>query len=98
LKGITVETIFKYEVPMTPGVSTIRLPKGAEILYVGIQHSKPYFWAEINDGKELEPVMFRTFVTGEQTDKTGWSYVGSYQIEGGCPGGYFVGHLYQVKP
>ncbi len=85
-------TIFKYPIPVEDR-PLVRMPRGAQILTLQIQHGIPCLWTLVPDvdAPMVEP-RFRLFGTGHDMDDTiGLTYVGTYQMSGGA----LVFHLFE---
>lgn len=84
--------IFKYPLE-TEGQQFISLPKGAEVLTVQVQNSKPCIWALVNPELITELREFRVFGTGHPIDcsRAELKYIGTYQLLEGR----FIGHLFE---
>lgn len=69
----------------------IKMPKGARILSVGVQHGNPVIWALVNPNAKHEPRTIYTRGTGRPAlDVAGKYYVGTYQLVNGN----FIGHVF----
>jgi hypothetical protein len=66
--------IYKYEID-----TIVVMPKGAEILSVQMQHSKPHLWAIVNDNNELEERIFNIVGTGWEMDFNNNKYIDTFQ-------------------
>jgi len=49
-----MKTVLRYRLPQALGEHEIELPFGAQPLSVQMQDGRPYLWAEVDDGNELE--------------------------------------------
>jgi hypothetical protein len=78
--------IYKYPLPME-NVSTITMPKGAEVLTVQVQHGSPYVWAIVDDKASPERRNFEMFGTGFEMPETHFiesrKYIGTIQLQRG---------------
>lgn len=81
---MTIERIYKYELPELGAWITMHMPDGAQPLCVQVQHGKPYMWARITVGSP--PVMhhFRIAGTGHDLGSNVGSHIGSFQLDGGA--------------
>lgn len=84
-----MKTIFKYRLELADS-QVLRLPKGAKLLTVQIQHGAPHVWAEVDDTQELEDMGVWIFGTGHPLSAEGLTYLGTYQLYGG----QLVFHVY----
>jgi hypothetical protein len=84
--------VYKYQLELQPLV-TIKMPRGAELLYLNIQHEVPCIWARVKIDNPTEDRTFRICGTGHDAEDTG-PYVGSFYLQGGL----FVFHVFGVKP
>lgn len=95
--------VYKYQVPQSTSFE-LKLPKKADVLYLGMQNGTPYMWVRHKKGSNKKEL--RRFVnvgTGDEFDTKGKKYIGTFQVEGGVPqslglsaSGEFVGHLFEV--
>ena len=86
-------TVWKYTLLRTDH-QVIFMPPPAAILTVAIQHGEPQLWALVDPNEfASQDVDIFTVGTGHPTPKASWTYIGSYQLEGG----YFVGHVFYAK-
>ena len=85
-------TIFKYPVPVEDA-PRVRMPRGAQILTLQIQHGIPCLWALVpNVDAPMVERRFRLHGTGHTVDDaSALAYVGTYQIHGGA----MVFHLFE---
>lgn len=85
-------TIFKYPIPVEDR-PLVRMPRGAQILALQIQHGIPCLWALVpNADAPMVERRFRLFGTGhDMGDTIGLAYVGTYQMSGGA----LVFHLFE---
>lgn len=89
-----MRTIYKYPLTVT-GHNALRMPKGAEVLTVQMQHGVPCLWVLVDtDAPECERVL-RIYGTGHPiSDDENALYVGTFQLSGGA----FVFHVFEVVP
>lgn len=88
-----IKAVWKYEVE-AGAISSISMPKDAEILCVKPQHGDVFMWALVDTGAEKEERNFILLETGQQ-----WldnfpplgKYVGTYQLGDG----HLVFHLFE---
>lgn len=85
-----MKTIYKYEVPVTSGV-TVQLPEGARLLCVQMQHGNPCLWAQVDSDAPLETRSFCWYGTGHQLPHVPGQYVGTVQLNNGA----LVFHLFE---
>lgn len=87
--------IFKY--PLLTGYhQAIKLPRGAEILCVQLQNSAPFIWAKVDETEPLESRAIYTFGTGNEYGKKEYSYIGTYQLNGGDPDGKAIPNIMRL--
>ena len=85
--------IFKYE--LTSQDCTLKLPKGAKILTVKLQNTKPTLWALVDPEAELEAR--HICIVG-----TGWDVVHSWDVEDNMKyietymEEYYVWHVFEL--
>lgn len=63
-----MKTIWKFPLVIT-GMQPVRLPQGAEILSVQIQHGIACLWALVDSDAEIEETTLRIFGTGHPVDE-----------------------------
>jgi hypothetical protein len=93
--GQRIETIWKYELDWP--TATVYMPKGAQILRVGVQNGNIFVWA-MHDAEveETEPRAFMTVGTGWEFDaKPTAVYLGSVSIPETTIG-ELVFHIFEV--
>lgn len=83
--------IWKQEIPIE-GSFSLQLPRDAQILCVQTQEGKPCIWFSFEKPEPREPRAFVLGTTGPEIDfdKRVYSYVGTFQLNGGK----FIGHLF----
>jgi len=84
-------SVWKFEIQVDDEF-TLRMPKGAEMLHVEVQHDKPCLWALVEPANEREERTFYVHGTGHPV-RPGVEHVGSFVLMGGS----FVGHLFQPR-
>jgi hypothetical protein len=83
-----MKTIFKYALDSQD--CTLQLPKGAEILTVGLKNGSPSLWALVNPNtSELEERHICIVGTEWQVEDT-MKYITTYMD------GYFVWHVFEL--
>ena len=83
------KTIWKYN--LKPGYFILNIPKGARLVYVGVQSNLPVLWAIVNPQEELQNVEFRMVPTGEEIPDW-YTYVGTaHPVEG-----WMAFHLFRI--
>ena len=88
-----MKTIYKYELRVDDE-QRIRLPRGSELLSVGVQRGKLYLWARVNPNNENTPYDFIIHGTGHPADDVdGMDFLGTFQLHGGD----FVGHCFGIE-
>lgn len=92
-KSPITQTIYKYPLRITDHQS-IKLPKGYEILSIGLQDEQAFIWCLINkDEKEIEEVDFEIFGTGHDISTENVmqrDFIGTYFFKNGL-----VFHLFK---
>ena len=86
--------IYKYPVPVTPGVMCYDLPRGAEVLCVQRQgggENDIFIWALVDKKAEHAPRWFKWYPTGLTAVMPKERYVGTIPMEGGK----LVWHLFE---
>lgn len=83
--------VYKYTLPLDD-YATIRMPRGAQPLSVGMQHDELQLWARVDPGAEMEPRRFRIAGTGHPGAEG--KYVGTVLHFGGR----LVWHVFDVTP
>ena len=90
-----MKTICKYEIDIQKADwQTIKMPTGAELLSVQVQHGTPVLWAAVDTELEHEDRNFEIFGTGiEMHANNGVSrrFVGTFQMHEG----HLVLHLFE---
>lgn len=86
--------VFKYELPIQDYFE-LSLPKGAEILKVGVQYDQPYLWALVDPEARLSRLRrFRFAGTGhpivEDIDQL--VFYGTLQMHGGA----LIFHVFEI--
>ena len=82
---MTNSTVWKF-----PVCSEVRMPKGAKLLTLQVQHGMPHLWAEVDPSAEEEKRRFAVVGTGSTLPEPR-TYVGTYQ---NSP---FIWHVYEVE-
>lgn len=67
--------IFKYELPRASRFS-LTMPRGAQILSVGVQSSTSCLWALVDEQERPEERIFRIVATGETFDAGRLRFIG----------------------
>jgi hypothetical protein len=76
-------TIYKYQ--LEPGRTELRMPEGAQVLTVQMQHGEVCMWAKVDPGAPQEDRAFEVYGTGHQMpDEPRLVYVATFQMEGGA--------------
>lgn len=89
-------TIYKYKVPPVSH-SVVKLPIGAKLLHVRVQHNALYLWALVEpDQKEMESKIFRVVGTGQPIEEPPelLHYWGTFFIDNGS----ITYHVFEMKP
>lgn len=86
-----MKVIHKYELKVTDS-QFIRLPIGAEILTVQMQHGKPCMWALVNTSETIGAINIEIYGTGNTIHDAQREYIGTFQMEDG----YLVWHVFKI--
>lgn len=86
--------VFKYPVPFPCDDFTMALPRGAEVLTVGIQHGELQLWALVDTGEILENRSFRVAGTGHAIYEPATRYISTIFIQRGD----LVFHFFEILP
>lgn len=85
------QTIWKFGVPIDDEVG-VKMPKGAVVLSVQVQHDQPTVWALVDTEAKTEVRSFHWRGTGHPADGLNpKQYVGTIQVRGGA----LVFHLFE---
>jgi hypothetical protein len=79
--------IYKYNIPIQDEF-TIEIPNRSRFLCVQTQNNLPVMWFQCQPTEILLPHKFYIAVTGHETSKDGYGYLGTFQVN------EFVGHLF----
>lgn len=72
-----------WKFPLVPGREWMEMPKGSELLYVGVQQGEPFLWAKVDPYADLRRRHVVIYGTGHHID--GWpDYVGSFMLDSGA--------------
>lgn len=82
------EAIWKFPLMVTQTPQVVQMPKGARILYCGMQDGKICLWAEVIQSAELERRKFMVVGTGWELPPDR-NYIGTVQTPP------FVWHVYE---
>jgi hypothetical protein len=74
-----MKKIFKYRI--TFGKTVLYIPKGTQLLTVQLQNNQPHIWAIVDESQEVEERAFFMVPTGEGTNQTLDSYIGTHTME-----------------
>jgi hypothetical protein len=86
-----MQTIYKYELPFrTAGKQTIPIPRGFNILHVGLQGGKLYAWAEITCDEPKVDFHYEVVGTGWELELGPRKHLTTFHD------GPFVWHVYQL--
>lgn len=83
-----MKTVHKYTLDVE---TTLTMPKGAQLLYVGEQRGEPHLWAMHETTQPTEERRFRIYGTGHEMKEWPKAYVGSIQTTG------LVLHVFEVN-
>ena len=83
--------VFKYELLMCDHINII-LPKGAEILKVGVQSDQPFMWTLIDPDAPDEKRSFRIVGTGHSIDEINLKFIDTFQLSGGD----LIFHIFEI--
>jgi hypothetical protein len=86
-----MKTVFKYHLPLGD-IVTIKLPAGAQILDVNIQHGSVYLWALVNSERVLEDRTFRIAGTGHEIKQIPTKHIGTIRLSDGD----LVFHVFEI--
>ncbi len=77
-------TIYKYPLRQPKGIpEKLFLPKGAEVLSVGIQDQTPMLWAKVDTHESDAPRHFYIAATGEDLREIAhWRFLGHLRFPG----------------
>lgn len=89
--------VYKYKLDMKSLDYTnqifIRMPKGAQVLRVQMQHGHPVMWAAVDPKAAPENRCFEVIATGHDARDTGeYRYVDTFQ----AANGHLVFHVFEV--
>lgn len=77
-----------------PGTQILRLPEGAKLLTIQMQHGNPQLWALVNTDPNLPPQDHTILVVGTgypfSVEKS--EYIATFQMEGGM----LVWHAFEI--
>ena len=78
-------TIWKFPIKTTD-VQKVKMPQGAQILCVQVQHDTPCLWALVHGpNSRAKERLIRIFGTGHEVEfPGGLVYIGTYQMQGGA--------------
>jgi hypothetical protein len=85
-----MKTIYKYPLQLADGAQEVKMPKGAHLVHVDLQHGDPTLWAEVDTEAASEVRLFQVHGTGHPIKHDG-NYVGTAV---GVP---FVWHVYEFR-
>lgn len=83
--------VFKFDLPLED-IASIRMPRGAEVLYVAAQDGVPRVWALVNPTAPKESRNFRVAGTGHPIGKAVGRHLGSFQLHDGA----LVFHVFEM--
>lgn len=75
------------------GSCTIRLPKGAQILWTATQSGKPMIWALVDPAADVIDIPVGVYATGEDLPDDVGRFIGAFQLYGGN----LVYHVFQKE-
>ena len=84
--------VFKYPVPAND-YFYLDLPRGAKILTVQIENSRPQIWALVNPENPTETRNFCLAGTGNPMNEKNLIYIGTFQASNES----FIWHLFEIK-
>lgn len=94
-------TVHKFPIQMSE-LFWLKLPMGAEVIHVGVQHGQPMMWIRLDTSLAIRETLFGVFGTGQQMDTPDPHYsidtnpmanaphLGSFMLNEG----YLVFHLF----
>jgi hypothetical protein len=83
--------IFKYKLDVERR-QVVMMPKGAEVLRLGVQRGLPHIWVSVDESQPLEPYAFRGVTTGERYNEERLWYIGTVELDD-----WFVWHLFIIE-
>jgi len=87
-----MKRVFKYQVPLQDKF-TIDLPKGSQVLSVGVQSKTAFIWTLIDDEEPIiESRKFRLSGTGHPITDKCFIFIGTFQLDGGA----LIFHLFEL--
>lgn len=88
------KTIYKYDLPNTPGISTLFMPPIYNILKVDIQNGKPVFWAIVYNEEKEKKYQIISLWTGMTFKEEYGTYIGTLTIDS-LVYHYFIREIYE---
>ena len=90
-----MKTIYKYPLQVDD-VQMVRMPQGATILDVQVQHGQPCVWALVDPARPLQDRVFCMFGTGHEvpTEDVVLVHLSTIQLSGGG----LVFHVFEQMP
>lgn len=86
--------IFKYTLATLEDRVIIPMPKGAEILYLGVEQGVLCIWARVNTEEQREGRVFRIAGTGHSLESDVGKYLGTFFLAGAA----LVFHVFEISP
>ena len=87
-----MNSIYKYPLSVIDS-QVVKLPRGASILCVQVQHDTPQLWALVDvDESHHDERTIRIADTGHPLASPTGHYLGTFQLHDGS----FVGHVFEV--
>lgn len=75
------KTIYKYDLPNTPGISTLFMHPIHQILKVDLQNNNPVFWAIVYQEEPKKKYQIITLWTGMEYEEKDGTYIGTLTID-----------------
>ncbi len=75
-------TIWKFLLEVTD-TQDVKMPRGARILTVDVQHGTPCLWALVDGEQPRESRHIQMYGTGHSFDPVPSDYIGTFQLSGG---------------
>lgn len=76
-----LRVVYKYKLELISGVQSVVLPKGAQILHVGVQGSNPTLWALVDPREPMTTVLLHVAATGAYFNCGSLRHVGTLMLK-----------------
>lgn len=90
-----MNTVWRYDLPVTDHVTLVEMPRGTQLLHVASQHGQldsVQLWAGVDPSEPAEPRAFVVRGTGQSVGAEHEHYVGTAIVADGR----LVWHLFEV--